>query len=203
MTVARTLPLVEDNAGGSTRRLRREVVPSSALGMLIFVGTEVMFFAGLISAFTISRAGALPGTWTLPRGLTLPAETTAINTTALLLSGLLVWKAGRQFRRRQATARPTLLAGVILGAVFVLFQGQEWARLLGQGITVRTQGLAAFFYLIVGTHAVHAIAALLGLMAAWWKLRAGRLSPGFLLGAEIFWYFVVAIWPVIYARVYF
>ena len=45
---------------------RREVVPSGLLGMVIFVGTEVMFFAGLISAFTISKAGAPKDAWNLP-----------------------------------------------------------------------------------------------------------------------------------------
>jgi hypothetical protein len=38
---------------------------------------------------------------------------------------------------------------------------------------------------------------------AWWRLRAGRLSHGFFLAAQTFWYFVVLIWPVIYGRVYF
>ncbi|TAJ71199.1 MAG: hypothetical protein EPO42_15180, partial [Gallionellaceae bacterium] len=47
---------------------RREVVPSGLLGMVIFVGTEVMFFAGLISAFTISKAGAPRDAWNLAGG---------------------------------------------------------------------------------------------------------------------------------------
>ena len=51
---------------------RREVVPSGLLGMVVFVGTEVMFFAGLISAFTISKAGAPRDAWNLPAGQVLP-----------------------------------------------------------------------------------------------------------------------------------
>ncbi|MNG34074.1 hypothetical protein D3C84_1204770 [compost metagenome] len=50
---------------------------------------------------------------------------------------------------------------------------------------------------------MHAIGAIVGLGVAWWRLRRNALAPGFFLGAQTFWYFVVAVWPVIYARVYF
>jgi len=182
---------------------RREVVPSGLLGMVIFVGTEVMFFAGLISAFTISRAGAAPDAWNLPAGQVLPLASTAANTAALFASGALLWVAGRQYRARSSAAAQTLLAATVLGALFVLLQGREWVGLIGHGVTLRSSALAAFFYVIVGTHGVHAVAALAALGVAWWRLRAGRLSDGFFLGAQTFWYFVVLIWPVIYARVYF
>lgn len=182
---------------------RREVVPSGLLGMVIFVGTEVMFFAGLISAFTISKAGAPRGTWNLPAGQVLPVASTAMNTVALFASGALLWVAGRQYRARSPAATQTLLAATCFGALFLMLQGREWVGLIGQGVTLRSSALGAFFYVIVGTHAVHAVAALAGLGVAWWRLRAGRLAYGFFLAAQTFWYFVVLIWPVIYARVYF
>jgi heme/copper-type cytochrome/quinol oxidase subunit 3 len=182
---------------------RREVVPSGLLGMVIFVGTEVMFFAGLISAFTISKAGAPRDAWNLAPGQTLPLASTAVNTVALFASGALLWVAGRQYRARSSAAEQTLLATAFFGALFVMLQGREWVGLIGHGVTLRSSALAAFFYVIVGTHAAHAVAALAGLGVAWWRLRAGRLSYGFFLGAQTFWYFVVLIWPVIYARVYF
>jgi len=182
---------------------RREVVPSGLLGMVIFVGTEVMFFAGLISAFTISKAGAPRGAWSLPAGQVLPLASTAVNTVALFASGALLWIAGRQYRARSPAAAQTLLAAVFLGSLFVMLQGREWVGLIGRGVTLRSSALGAFFYVIVGTHAAHAVAALAGLGVAWWRLRAGRLSYGFFLAAQTFWYFVVLIWPVIYARVYF
>jgi heme/copper-type cytochrome/quinol oxidase subunit 3 len=183
--------------------VRREVVPSGLLGMVIFVGTEVMFFAGLISAFTISKAGAPRDAWNLPAGLVLPIASTAVNTVALFVSGALLWIAGRQYRARSSAATQTLLAAIFFGSLFVILQGTEWVRLIGHGVTLRSSALGAFFYVIVGTHAVHAVAALAGLGVAWWRLRAGRLSYGFFLAAQTFWYFVVLIWPVIYGRVYF
>jgi heme/copper-type cytochrome/quinol oxidase subunit 3 len=184
-------------------RARREVVPNGLLGMVIFVGTEVMFFAGLISAFTISKAGAPSDAWNLPAGQMLPLASTAVNTAALFVSGALVWVARRQYRARSSAATQTLLAATFFGALFVMLQGREWVSLIGHGVTLRSSALGAFFYVIVGTHAVHAVAALVALGVAWWRLRAGRLSDGFFLAAQTFWFFVVLIWPVIYARVYF
>jgi len=63
-------------------------VSSGVVGMLIFIVTEVMFFGALISAYLVIRAGLDEWPpWGQPR---LPVETTAINTLALLVSGLLM-----------------------------------------------------------------------------------------------------------------
>lgn len=183
---------------------RREVVPSSVLGMLVFVATEVMFFTGLFSAVTITRAGSAPLSWALPAGLVLPVAQTAFNSVALLASGVLAFVAYRQFRRLDmAVAARTLLAATLLGALFVVLQGREWWTLLSQGVTMQSTPLSAFFYLIVGTHAVHAVAAIIGLTVATARLYAGTLSSGFLFGTLTFWYFVVGVWPIVYLRVYF
>jgi heme/copper-type cytochrome/quinol oxidase subunit 3 len=186
-----------------TAAIRREVVPSSVLGMLVFVGAEVMFFAGLISAFTIARAGADPAAWRPPSLPLLPAASTLANTAALLASGVLVGTAERLRRRQSALAARTLAAAWCLGALFVVLQGREWVGLLAEGLTIQSSGLGGFFYLIVGAHGVHAVVALGALGVAWWRLRGGTLTAGFFLGAQTFWYFVVGLWPIIYARVYF
>lgn len=189
---------------GMTAGRRREVVPSSVLAMLVFVGTEVMFFTGLISAFTITRAGAPPLAWSLPAGLMLPAAQTGFNSLVLLASGVLVFLSHRAFRAgTPANTSRTLLAAVLFGLLFVILQGREWWALLSQGVTMQSSTLGAFFYLIVGTHAAHAVAAIVALGVAWARLRRGTLTPGFFFGAQTFWYFVVGIWPVIYLRVYF
>jgi cytochrome c oxidase subunit III len=182
---------------------RREVVPSSVLAVLLVAASEVMLFAGLISAFTISRAGAPAGAWTVPAAPLLPVAATAFNSAALVASGVCVFLTQRQRQRQSPSAARTLLVGWVLGAAFVVLQGREWWRLLSQGMTMFSSQLGAFFYLIVGLHALHAACALLALGVAWWRLRAGTLSSSFFLGAQTFWYFVVAVWPAIYGRVYF
>jgi heme/copper-type cytochrome/quinol oxidase subunit 3 len=182
---------------------RREVVPSSVLGVLLLVGCEVMFFAGLISAFTISRAGAEAGRWTAPAAPLLPVASTLANTAALMVSGYCTLLAHRRLRSQQPGAERLLMAACVLGALFVVLQGREWIALIRQGLTMQSSGLGAFFYLIVGAHALHAVAAIAALTLAWWRLRIGTLTDGFLFGTETFWYFVVLLWPIIYARVYF
>jgi heme/copper-type cytochrome/quinol oxidase subunit 3 len=179
---------------------RTPLVAPAAMAMLIFVFTEVMLFAGLISAFTIVRSSALA--WPPPNQPRLPIEETAVNTLALMASGVLLFVANRLFRRDPARARWPLLISMLLGACFVLFQGVEWMALLRQGLTVTSSLLGSFFYLIVGLHGLHAAVALGVLATAWNRLRQEGLSPALFAAAQIFWYFVVGVWPVLYLRVY-
>ena len=104
--------------------VRRDVVPSSVLAMLLIVGAEVMFFAGLISAFTIARAGAEAGRWTTPSAPLLPVTSTLSNTAALLLSGVCVFMAHRRIKQQRPGAERLLMAGCLLGALFVVLQGR-------------------------------------------------------------------------------
>jgi cytochrome c oxidase subunit 3 len=169
--------------------------------MLLFVGAELMFFAGLISAFTIARSAA-GANWPPEGQPRLPAGDTAINTAALLVSALTLYFSAQRFRKDRASARLPLLATLLLGAFFVSFQGLEWVALLRQGLTLTSSQLGGFFYLIVGMHALHAVAALglLGVSLA--RLQARRLARSTFNAAQVFWYFVVGVWPVLYGLVY-
>lgn len=188
------------SAGVGGERGTVPLVPNGAMGMLIFAFTELMLFAGLVSAFTIVRSSAV--TWPPPGQPRLPFAETAVNTLALLASGVLLFIAHRAFRRDPALATWPLLLSMFLGACFVALQGVEWVALIGEGLTVTSSVQGSFFYLIIGLHALHAVAAL-GLLAyAWLRLQARCLSPELLATAEIFWYFVVAVWPLLYLRVY-
>jgi cytochrome c oxidase subunit 3 len=111
--------------------------------------------------------------------------------------------AARAFRRgERARAQKPLLGAMLLGAGFVGLQGREWLALLAQGLTITSSTLGSFFYLIIGLHALHAVAAIAIVATAWLRLRRGFLAPGLLAAAEVFWYFVVGVWPVLYWRVY-
>lgn len=182
---------------------RRPVVPSAVLGTLIFVVAETMFFVGLISAFTISRSGAPAGTWPVPGQPMLPKDATLLNTLALLASGLVLLVGQVLHAKKQAAAKWLVVVAWLLGAAFVALQGREWAQLLSGGLTLTSSRLGAFFYLIVGMHGLHAIGALGALGLAAVHLLKGTPKGGLFFGAQVFWYFVVLMWPVIYARVYF
>jgi cytochrome c oxidase subunit III len=179
---------------------RTPLVPNGVMGMLIFVATETMLFAGMISAFTIIKSSSL--VWPPPDQPRLPVGQTAVNTAALLLSGVALWFAQRSFARGADRARKPLLAAMLLGAFFVVFQGVEWVALIRQGLTLTSSNLGAFFYLIVGLHALHAVVALGILTYTWVRLQRGWLAQRQLAAAQVFWYFVVGLWPVLYAVVY-
>jgi heme/copper-type cytochrome/quinol oxidase subunit 3 len=182
------------------RRTRVELVPSAVFAMLIFVFTEVMLFSGFISAFTIMRGSAI--LWPPPGQPRLPIEETAFNTCLLLASGVVLYVVRRRYTVELGKLRNGLAAAIVLGGGFVLLQGREWAQMLAGGLTLRSSALGSFFYLIVGLHALHAIIALGILVYAWVRLGRRSVPRNTLAAAEIFWYFVVGIWPVLYWRVY-
>lgn len=171
--------------------------------MAIAVFVEVMLFAGFISAFIIVRNSTPPGLWPPPDQPRLPVTTTAFNTAMLLASGVLLFFANRAFAGRGAAAAAGPMGvAILLGGCFVVFQGVEWVRLIGQGMTLTSSQLGAFFYVIVGAHALHAAAALVVLVIQWQAMRAQRLSRSAFGAGQLFWYFVVLMWPVIYLQVY-
>ncbi len=179
---------------------RQQLIPDAVLGMLLFVLIEVVLFAGMISAFAIIKSSA--PVWPPLDQPRLPAGETAFNTAALLASGVFLYRARIVFERDRASALRPLGIALGLGAFFVLFQGAEWVALVRQGLTLTSSSLGSFFYLIVGTHALHAVAAIVLLGRIWLRLRRGWLTSAQLATAEVFWYFVVGVWPVLYLVVY-
>jgi len=182
---------------------RRKLVENGVLAMAMVVFVEVMLFAGFISAFIIVESSTIPGLWPPPNQPRLPVERTLINTAALLASGVVLWLAHRAYRRGSSVRAARLMGiALLLGAFFVLFQGVEWVALIRQGLTLTSSQLGSFFYLIVGAHAVHAVAALIGMAVCWRLMRIGRLTASAFGAIQLFWYFVVLMWPVIYWKVY-
>ena len=90
----------------------------------------------------------------------------------------------------------------VLGTFFVVFQGAEWVALLNQGLTLVSSQHGSFFYLIVGAHALHVVAGFLILLYTYRKLSHDDLDKFTFWPAQIFWYFVVGVWPILYWQVY-
>lgn len=181
--------------------LRRQAVGhSSVIGTLIFVVTELMLFAGFLSAHTITRAAY--NTWPPIGQPRLPIEETLINSAALLASGVVLFFANRAFLRDPQSARKPTIIALALGVFFVVFQGVEWVGLIQEGLTLTSSNHGAFFYLIVGTHAAHAVGAIIALGIVTMRLLRGTLQHSTFLATQVFWYFVVGVWPVLYLRVY-
>ncbi|MBI4815991.1 MAG: cytochrome c oxidase subunit 3 [Deltaproteobacteria bacterium] len=177
-------------------------LPTPVLGMLILVVAESMMFAGMVSAFTIVR-GQIPGGIWPPAGQPrLPFESTMLNTAALVASGVSFWISRELFTKNPERSKKLFLLTIVLGSLFLGLQGVEWVRLIAQGLTAKSSVHGGFFYLIVGAHGLHVLAAVIVLLWAFWKLRANRLGEATFSGVRVLWSFVVALWPFLYLRVY-
>lgn len=179
---------------------RRPLLPDAVVATLLVVATEVMLFAGFISAFVILKAGSVA--WPPPGQPRLPVLVTAFNTLLLLASGGALSAAGRPRGSIAALRVRWAVAAALLGTAFVAIQGLEWVRLIAYGLTMRSSSYGAFFYLIVGTHALHAVAGVVALLWAARGLAREQVTPAAFEAVRIFWYFVVLVWPVLYVTVY-
>ena len=95
------------------------------------------------------------------------------------MSGVLLALAHRQFLRGlRFKVKLPLLAAIALGTFFVAFQGYEWVQLIGEGLTLTSSTHGGFFYLIVGAHGMHALAALVALYFVYRGLSTGKLGSG-------------------------
>ncbi len=182
--------------------VQRAPFDAAVFGVVVFITTELMFFAGLLSAYNIARGRVPMSIWPPPDQPRLPIESTAVNSSFLLVSGVLIWLAVRSLRGRSSSALRLAVAGWLAGALFVGLQGREWVSLLAQGLTMQKSTHASFFYLIVGTHGLHAVGGLLALGWVVQRLMRGTATLSQLRAASVFWAFVVLIWPMIYVMVY-
>jgi cytochrome c oxidase subunit 3 len=188
---------------GSGSGARPKLVEDGVLGVILFLFVELMIFSGMISAFVIVKEAALPGMWPPPDQPRLPWQETLLNTGALLVSGVVLFTAQRALAAKALdVARKRLGFAIGLGAFFVAFQGFEWASLISKGLTMLSSQLGSFFYLIIGCHALHAVAALIALSWVHRQFPKDEFKPHWLTAAGLFWYFVVSVWPVLYWLVY-
>ena len=178
-------------------------VSNGIVGMLIFMVTEAMFFAALISAYMVIRAGLDEWPpWGQPR---LPVETTAFNTLLLLASGLLMAYSRALLQKNKILeGRQWLGISILLGTFFLISQGNEWVQLINFGLTVSSSVYGGLFYLIIGAHGFHVIGTLTVLLYAWNRLGDSEnpISPETLFPFQLLWYFVVFVWPILYVLVY-
>lgn len=194
-----------DASEPAVRQLGREpAIDAARLGMLIFLGSETMVFAGFVAAFLVFRLGA--PVWPPPFQPRLPVEVTGVNTAVLLLSGYTMWRALRAVRYgdRAGVAR-SLAQTVLLGVIFLGVQGYEWMRLLEFGLTASSDVYGGTFYALVGAHALHVLGALGWLSIILIGTERGRHPAGAHVSISLcgmYWYFVVALWPILYTLVY-
>ena len=194
--------LVAPEIPANSNAERRQLVSSSIFATVILIMTEVMFFAALISAYMIIRSGSEEWPpWGQPR---LPVFATALNSLALLASAFCLHRSVKGFSSQALRSKQLLALTIALGTVFVSVQGYEWVQLISFGLTIISSTYGGVFYLIIGAHGLHVIGGLLALLACLKRLNSTsqQLTIDNLRAAQIFWYFVVGVWPVLYTLVY-
>jgi len=174
------------------------------LAVLMFLGAEAMFFAGLMGAYIVFRVGA--AVWPPPFQPRLPVGVTGVNTVFLLASAVTIRVALRSARRGDGTQLVRWLGlTALLGAIFLAVQGYEWIELIQFGLTVSSSVYGGLFYTLIGFHALHVFGALVWLMVVFTLARRGRYAKDRYLGVQtcaMYWTFVVALWPALYGLVY-
>ncbi len=204
-TIEPARPVRVERFGGRPPSGPREPVVSSArLAMVLLMGTETMLFTGLAGVFVMFRVSSLA--WPPPGQPYLPLAVTALNTVILLSSAYTMRGAVTAMRRGdQRHLRDGLVITALLGSTFLLIQGFEWVRLIGHGLTLSSSIYGATFYTLIGLHGVHVLAAVIWLLVVLVGSVLGRYSPQRHVGVEIcgmYWYFVCALWPVLFVLVY-
>ncbi len=179
-------------------------VGNAVLGMLLFLGTDAMFFATLIGAFIVFRTSAM--NWPPLGQPRLPVAVTGVNTAILLLSGVAMFAAYQRIRRGDGAGLVKgLAATALLGVTFLFIQGWEWIKLIEFGLTLSSSVYGAIFYVLIGCHALHVLGAVLWLVIVWRRAQqnqftAQRHTPVQL--CSMYWYLVVLLWPALYVLVY-
>ncbi|MCY4544943.1 MAG: cytochrome c oxidase subunit 3 [Gemmatimonadetes bacterium] len=179
-------------------------IGADVLGMLVFIASEAVLFLTLTVTFALARA-SYPE-WPPADQPRLPLTVSVINTLVLLGSGAAMAGALRFIRRgRLRSSGRMLTAATLLGILFLVVQGVEWVRLIEFGLTVTENLYGAVFYVLIGTHALHAFIAVLGLLCLVRRFSRGAYTledhDGLVMGG-MFWGFVVLVWPGIFVFVY-
>jgi len=197
---------------------------ADALGIWVFLVTEIMFFGGVFAAYAIYRwlyFAAFDGGSHI-----LDIRLGAANTIFLLGSSLTMVLAVRsaQVGNRKATVW-FLIATMILGGIFLGVKAYEynqkfvehvvpvldWApegdalKLLAPGGLQHAQIYFIFYFAMTGLHAIHMIIGM-GLLL-WLVLRARKdeFTPHYFAPVEVvglYWHFVDIVWIFLFPLLY-
>lgn len=174
------------------------------VAVLVFLGAEAMFFAGLIGAYIVFRVAS--PIWPPPFQPRLPTGVTGINTVILLVSVFTMRRAVKSvFVNDRKKLVRFLAMTALLGAIFLGVQGYEWLRLIHFGLTVSSSVYGGLFYTLIGFHGLHVLGALVWLLIVLALAKHGRFSKDRHVGLQtcsMYWTFVVGLWPVLFILVY-
>ena len=178
---------------------RRPEPTPLGVGVIVWLASELMFFAGLFAAWFTLRAGNDP--WP-PEGVELEVGRTAVATAVLLASSGTIHLAvvAGKLENRAAAVR-WLAVTAFLGAAFLANTVAEWSS---DGFGIDSHAYGSIFYLLTGFHGLHVLGGIL-LMGAVAGAVAGRSRAPAAATVEVaaaYWHFVDVVWVAVFAMVY-
>lgn len=187
-----------------------------AVGTIIWLSSELMFFAALFASYFTIRAVS-PDLWAINTEL-LNVPFASVNTTILVLSSLTcqlgvfaaergqVGRAGSLLNFRQWGLREWFILTYIMGAIFIGGQALEYAELLHEGVTIPSSAYGTMFYLTTGFHGIHVtgglIAFLLVLGRTYLARRFTHEQAVSAIVVSYYWHFVDVVWIGLFATIY-
>lgn len=198
-------------------------------GMVLFIASEVMFFAAFfwmffdMTLFADSRT-LIPevGTWAdtaaawstwPPAGVEVldPWHLPLLNTVTLLLSGCTVTWAHHALQiGNRKEAKIGLALTVVLGVFFTCVQVYEYYHILHEDLFFNDAAInsglyGSIFFMATGFHGFHVLIGTIFLIVCLLRLLAGQMSPEKHFGFEAaawYWHFVDVVWLFLFAFVY-
>jgi cytochrome c oxidase subunit III len=176
-----------------------------AVGTIVWLGSEVMFFAGLFAIYFTLRSTS-PDLWNFEADrLNFPFSLT--NTIILVLSsftcqfGVFAAERGDVFGLRR-----WYLLTLVMGAIFVLGQSYEYWNLVHEGTTLSSSAYGTVFYLATGFHGLHVTGGLIAFIFLLIRTKLSKFTPQQATAAIVvsyYWHFVDVVWIGLFTVIYF
>ena len=187
---------------------------ATSVGTIVWLASEVMFFAGLFAMYFSLRANA-PEIWANDTQI-LDVQFALINTLILVASSFTaqfgVFAAERMQPR--ATGKSPAKWGLVewffisyvLGAIFVAGQVLEYATLVSEGVSISSNSYGSAFYITTGFHALHVtgglIAFLLIIGRSYAAKKFGHAEATGAIVVSYYWHFVDVVWIGLFLIIY-
>jgi cytochrome c oxidase subunit III len=176
-----------------------------SVGTIVWLSSELMFFAALFAMYFSIRAAAGPAFWKehtdhLNVSYALPFTLILIASSVTCQIGVFRAEKGDVFSLRRWFALT-----FVMGLIFVLGQANEYHNLYGEGIKISTDGYGSMFFLTTGFHGLHVIGGLLAFLFYMARTTMGRFTPAQATAAIVvsyYWHFVDIVWIALFATIY-
>ncbi len=173
------------------------------LGIWVFLASEVIFFAAIITTFLVYRDKSVGGP-DPHHILTLLIPT--INTLVLLTSSVTMVMALESIKQdKRARCWQWLVVTALLGATFLVLKGTEYSELFAENLTPSANIFGSVYFTLTGFHAAHVLVGIIWILAVVAKTIRGGFSATNFLPVEIvglYWHFVDLVWVAIFMVVY-